>query len=191
MERSRAESLNSYVTDMIALEEHIAKAIKAQSEVHREKHPEEARMLTSMLGTIEAHAQMLEKFDAMDEDPGAAQQVAEAVKRAGAMLAGMGAAAIDALRHEKLAKNLRDDITAFSLASTGYLMLLTSARALRDEDVAGVAHRHLDDYAKMIVTLNKLIPDAVLHTLRDDELPIDEGVTPGILDAYREAWAQA
>ena len=55
---------------------------------------------------------------------------ADAIKRAGSALLGLGAAAVDLVRNEGLPKNLRDDYTAFSLATIGYVMLYTTASAL-------------------------------------------------------------
>jgi hypothetical protein len=114
--------------------------------------------------------------------------IAEAVKRAGSTVAGLGAAVIDMLRNEKLPKDLRDDYTAVSLAAIGYVMLLTTARALDDAAVAEVAEQHLRDYAGSIMTLTQIIPGAVVKFLQQDGLPARADVLPNVVNTVVEAW---
>src|SRR6185295_12839701 len=90
---------------------------------------------------------------------GAGQGVADALKRAGSAVLGVGAAAVDFVRSEKLPKDLRDDFTAVSMANIGYLMLYTTALSLDDREVAELAQRHLKDHTQCAVTLQNLIPD--------------------------------
>lgn len=188
MSRDPKETIHSYVTDMLALEEHIEKAVSAQVETHSEAQPMVGQQLKAMHVEIERHITSLRQLES-DREAGAGQGLAEAVKRAASMLAGFGAAAIDLIRTEKLPKNLRDDATAFSLAATGYLMLHTTAKALGDERTAKLASTHLDEYAGMIMRLNHMIPAAVLAVLKEDELAVDESVLPEVLETYRHAWA--
>ncbi len=182
------ESMHGYITDMLALEEHIEKALQAQVSAHEEEHATVASALREMHGTVERHIAALRSLDEAVEG-GGGQALGEAIKRVGAMLAGLGAAAIDLVRNERLPKNLRDDVTAFTLAATGYLMLHTTALGLGQGTTADLASRHLDEYAKMIMKLNHLIPAAVLQLLASDELPVDTAVAEQALEAYRKAWS--
>ena len=183
------EAIHGYITDMLALEEHIEKALQAQVTAHEDEHATVAAALRAMHSTIEGHIAALRALDEGVEG-GGGQAIGEAIKRVGAMLAGLGAAAIDLVRNERLPKNLRDDVTAFSLAATGYLMLHTTALGLGHSTTADLAARHLDDYAGMIMKLNHLIPTAVLELLATDELPVDTTVAEQALAAYRKAWTQ-
>jgi ferritin-like metal-binding protein YciE len=183
------EAIHSYITDMLALEEHIEKALQAQVSAHEEEHATVTAALREMHSTIEGHIAALRALDEGVEG-GGGQAIGEAVKRVGAMLAGLGAAAIDLVRNERLPKNLRDDVTAFSLAATGYLMLHTTALGLGHATTADLAARHLGDYASMIMKLNHLIPGAVLTLLASDELPVDSSVADQALATYRKAWSQ-
>jgi len=187
MSTDTQEAIHSYVTDMLALEEHIEKAVQAQLSAHEEDHPAEAAALRRLHATIAGH---IEALRGLDEtlDGGGGQAIGEAIKRVGSTLAGLGAAAIDLVRNERLPKNLRDDVTAFSLAATGYLMLHTTALALGHGPTAALAARHLADYADMIMQVNHLIPEAVLSQLAADDLPVDRSVADKALDAYRSAW---
>ena len=72
--------------------------------------------------------------------------ITETVKRAGAAVAGVAAGVIDLVRTEGLPKNLRDDYTAFSLATIGYAMLYTTAAGLGEREVPTGAAA-LRDYA--------------------------------------------
>ena len=94
-----------------------------------------------------------------DRDAGGVSMVAEAVKRAGSIVAGLGAAAIDLVRNEKLPKALRDDYTALNLAAIGYAMLFTTARALDDARVADLAERHLRDHADVLPAVGRSLED--------------------------------
>jgi hypothetical protein len=100
----------------------------------------------------------------------------------------LGAAAIDLVRNEGLPKNLRDDYTAFSLATVGYVMLHTTALALEEREVAELARQHFADYAQAVTLLHNLIPGAVIRFLREDGLPVREDVLPQISRTIEEIW---
>lgn len=180
----REKVLNSYVTDMLALEEHIQKAVKAQQETFDKEHPEVAGHLRSTAATIQQHIDSLKALDQGQDG----SSIGEALKRAGTLVASLGAAAIDVLRTEKLAKDLRDDFTAGSLAYIGYVMLLTTARSLGDERVAMVAEVHMTDYARINMSLSELIPGSVMAQLREDGLQVNQQTANQVNDAVRRVW---
>jgi hypothetical protein len=117
-----------------------------------------------------------------------ARSPADAIKRVGSALLGLGAAAIDLVRNEGLPKNLRDDYTAFSLATVGYVMLKTTSLALDDREVADLAHQHFSDYAHAVTLLHNLVPGAVIRFLREGGLPVREDVLPEISRSIEEVW---
>src|SRR5512147_2299965 len=135
MSRTTTEAINSYLTDMLALEQHIEVAIDAQVKDLKDKPEVLVMALETIQVTVEHHVASLKQIIA-ERDAGAANSIAEAVKRAASVLAGAGAAAVDLVRNEKLPKDLRDDYTAFSLATVSYVMLLSTAMALNDQPVA-------------------------------------------------------
>lgn len=186
MSRTRDEALDSYITDMLALEDHIEKALQGQITDFRDEHPQVVPHLQTLHAKTRSHIAALK---ALAETRGTAKSgIAEAVKRAGATVAGLGAAVIDMLRSEKLPKDLRDDYTAVSLAAIGYVMLLTTARALDDAPVADVAEQHLRNYAGSIMTLTQIIPGAVVTFLQQEELPARGDVVPDVVRTVVEAW---
>ena len=189
MSRTTKEAIHSYVTDMLALEDHIEKAIMAQVEDFEGDYPAVGASLREMHRTIERHIVTLRGLeDARDAGP--RLDVADFIKRAASTVAGFGAAAIDLVRTEKLPKNLRDDYTAFSLATIGYVMLHTTARSLGDDRVGAIAETHLQDYAGMVMTLTDLIPSTVIALLREEGLPVRDDALGEIEEAVRGAWRQ-
>jgi len=159
----REETLHGYVTDMLALEQHIQKAVRGQLEAIDTEQPALILHLRHILTHVERHIEQLKE---LDEKIDAGARIGEAVKRAGSIVAGLGAAAIDLVRTERLPKNLRDDYTAASLAYVGYIMLFTTASAFEDHDTARLAATCLGDYAQVLTTLQDLIPSAVVFELR-------------------------
>lgn len=183
MARDKDEAINSYITDMLSLEEHIGKAVRGQLE-DLEDYPEVTRDLKQVLRKVEQHASDLKELS----DRRDAQGPSDALKRAGSALLGLGAAAVDLVRTEGLPKNLRDDYTAFSLATIGYVMLHTTALSLDDREVAELARQHFADYAHAVTLLHNLIPGAVVRFLREEDLPVREDVLPEISRTIEQIW---
>ncbi len=183
MPRDRDEAINSYITDMLSLEEHIQKAVRGQLE-DLEDYPEVTRDLRQVLRKNEQHVSDLKQLS----DRRKAQGPSDTIKRAGSALLGLGAAAVDLVRNEGLPKNLRDDYTAFSLATIGYLMLYTTALALEEQEVTDLARQHFADYAHTVTLLHNVVPGAVLRFLREDGLPVRDDVLPQISRTIEEIW---
>jgi hypothetical protein len=181
--RDKDEAINSYITDMLSLEEHIQKAIRGQLE-DLEDYPEVTRDLRQVLRKVEQHVSDLQDLSRRRHAAGPT----DAVKRVGSALLGLGAAAVDLVRKEGLPKNLRDDYTAFSLATIGYVMLHTTSLALDEQEVADLARQHFADYAQTVTLLHNVVPGAVLRFLREDGLPVRDDVLPQISRTIEEIW---
>jgi hypothetical protein len=183
--RDRNEAINSYITDMLALEDHIEKAVKGQLTDLKE-YPEVVVALRDIHTKVEHHISDLR----MLSDRRNAGGVVESVKRAGSALAGVAAGVIDLVRTEGLPKNLRDDYTAFSLANIGYVMLHTTALAFDDQEVADLAHQHFRDYTDAVMRLNNLIPAAVVRFLEQQGLPVRADIASEVNENVAQAWKQ-
>jgi ferritin-like metal-binding protein YciE len=181
--RERDEAINSYITDMLSLEEHIQKAVRGQLEDLAD-YPEVTRDLRQVFRKVEQHVSDLKQLSERRK----AQGPSDAIKRAGSVLLGLGAAAVDLVRNEGLPKNLRDDYTAFSLATIGYLMLYTTALALEEQEVTDLARQHFADYAQTVTLLHNVVPGALLRFLREDGLPVRDDVLPQISRTIEEIW---
>jgi ferritin-like metal-binding protein YciE len=187
MSRDTSEAINSYITDMLALESHIHKAVTGQIEDLDEEYPEVVRHLRVVEREIDGHIDTLKSLVERRADAG--QGLADVVKRAGSAILGAGAAAVDFVRNEKLPKNLRDDYTATSLAAIGYVMLHTTALSLGDREVADLAHRHLKDHARNVMMLHNLIPGAVITFLQNDGLPARQDALTEISRNIEAVWS--
>jgi hypothetical protein len=181
--RDKDEAINSYITDMLSLEEHIEKAVRGQFDDLKD-YPEVLRDLKQVHRKVEHHISDLRALS----DRRNARGAADAVKRAGSALLGLGAAAVDLVRTEGLAKNLRDDYTAFSLATIGYVMLQTTAFSLGEREVGELARQHFSDYAEAVTLLHNVVPGAVVRFLREEGLPVREDVLPEISRTIEEVW---
>ena len=185
MARNKNDAINSYITDMLALEDHIEKALRSQLSDLKD-YPEVLAELRGIHRTIEHHVADLRSLT----DRRNAGGVAESVKRAGSAVAGLAAGLIDLVRTEGLPKNLRDDFTAFNLANVGYAMLQTTALALDDQEVADLARQHYRDYADAVMRFNNLIPAAVVRFLQQEGLPARETAVAQVNRDVEEAWRQ-
>lgn len=183
MGRNREEAINSYVTDMLSLEEHLEKALQGQLE-DLEDYPEVTRDLKQVLRKVEHHISDLKGLS----ERRSARGPTDVIKRAGSALLGLGAAAVDLVRNEGLPKNLRDDYTAFSLATIGYVMLYTTASTLDDTEVADLARQHFADYAQAVTLLHNVVPGAVIRFLQEEGLLVREDVLPEISRTIEETW---
>jgi len=183
--RDRNEAINSYITDMLALEDHIEKALKGQL-TDLKDYPDVLTALRDIHTKVEHHISDLRLLS----DQRKAGGVVESVKRAGSAVAGVAAGVIDLIRTEGLPKNLRDDYTAFSLANIGYVMLHTTALAFEDQEVADLAHQHLRDYTDAVIRLNSIIPAAVVRLLEQQGLPVRADIVSEVNANVAEAWKQ-
>jgi ferritin-like metal-binding protein YciE len=181
--RDTKEAIDSYVTDMLALEEHIEKAVQGQLRDLKD-YPDVTTELRQVLRTVEHHISDLKGLKDRHEAGG----VADVLKRAGSVVAGIGAAAIDLLRSEGLPKNLRDDYTAFNLATIGYIMLYTTALSLGDQEVSSLARQGFTDYANVVTRLHNIVPAAVIRYLQLEGLPASDAVLPEIARTIDQVW---
>ncbi|MEO8030860.1 MAG: hypothetical protein ABJC74_16885 [Gemmatimonadota bacterium] len=190
MARTETEAVDSYVSDMLALEEHIAEVFGAQIQELGDKHPVVVRELGRCRSVVLNHIQALRKVRKVG-DPHVTGRIAGAIKKAGTLAAGLGAGAIDLLRMERAAKALRDGYTAASLASIGYGMLYATAVLLNDEMVGFLAERHLREYASMTMSLLRLMPRTVLESLEERGLAVHDEALAGINRSLSAVWNPA
>ena len=177
-------SIQTYVSDMLALERHIAQPLQRQLDMDdTKKFPGALAVITNLKGLTDAHVTALEQC--LEQLGG---HEASAVKSAWSSLLGAGAAAIDSVRKTKVSKNLRDDYTALSLATISYTMLYTTTVGLGDTATADLAKRHLADYAQAVMTINQVIPEVVLTELQIDGQNVQAGAGDLIRQATNEIW---
>jgi hypothetical protein len=181
----RTETLQKYVSDMIAVEEHIGSAVKRQSkDENANKHnPQASRLINNIVQMTERHEQALKQhLSYLGGD--AAKGIKEVATAALGTLAGL----YDKVRTEPVSKMLRDDYTALNLATIGYTMLHTTGLALNDQATADLALRHLREYTSIVMEINQIIPSIVVAELRDDGGVINESVVQDAVANTQTAW---
>ena len=181
--RDTKDTINSYITDMLSLEEHLDKALTGQVEDLKDD-PQVVADLKAVQRWVQHHVSDLKQLSEARQ----ATTATDAIKRAGSGVLGFAAGLIDLVRSEGLAKNLRDDYAALSLAAIGYVMLNTTALALDDREVADLASQHLRDYTKALVGLHSVIPAAVVRFLQQEGLPARPDVLNEVYRNVTEAW---
>jgi len=154
----------TYVSDMLALERHIAQPVESQLKSGDHQDFSEAMKIIGRLTSVtQSHITALEgHLSAVGGHAGSP------IKSAWSALLGGGAAAINQVRKTKVSKSLRDDYTALGLAAISYTMLNATALGLGDQATAALAKRHLDDITPIIIEISKAIPGVVLAELRED-----------------------
>jgi hypothetical protein len=184
-QEKRMDQLQKYVSDMIALEDHIESAVSHQTKDDKlEKHNAEAvRIIYRIEQLNKSHREALRQhLEALGGD------TASGLKEMASDLLGNIAGLYDKVRTQAVSKMLRDDYTALNLAAMGYTMLHTTALALNDQRTADLALRHLRDYAGTVMSINEIIPQVVVDDLRNDVEMINEASVHQALQNSQSAW---
>lgn len=183
--KERSDTLQKYVSDMIAVEDHIANAVKRQTE-HDDvyKHQPQAAVIIQKIAQLtEQHSQHLKQhLESIGGD------TAGGLKEVATSALGAVAGMYDKVRNQTVSKMLRDDYTALNLAAISYNMLHTTGLALRDQATADLALRHLEDYADIVMQINQIIPSVVVADLRDDVSMINDASVQQAIENTQNAW---
>lgn len=183
--KQRAGMLQQYVSDMIAVENQIAEAVKRQAgDEHVATHtPAAGRIIQNISQLAQQHEQHLQDhLKSLGGDP------AKGIKEAATQIMGALAGIYDKLRTESVSKMLRDDYTALNLAAVSYTMLHTTGLALQDQATADLALRHLRAYAEIIIEINRIIPRVVVEDLRDDLESVEAASAQRAIENTQQAW---
>lgn len=187
MSDNAQHTLTTYVSDMLALERHIGEPLDRQERLEDTgRFSEAARVTESLNAFVKSHVSALEAR--LEQLGGNANSP---VKSAWSGLLGLGAAAVDGARKTKVSKNLRDDSTALGLATISYTMLYTTAIALGDRETADLSLRHLNEYAKIVMQIGRVMPSVVLAELASDGVPVDRSVSDEANQTVQEMWQVA
>lgn len=173
--------ITKYLSDMVAVEAHIYQAIDKQAK-ETKGQADISPKLSEIRSTLESHVNALRsRLEALGGHP------ANPIKEAGATVLGLAAGLIDKLRAEEVSKDLRDDYTALSLANVSYVMLITTALSVNDNETADLASSNLKDNARIIMDLGSIIPYAVVRDLSDDA-KLNTKAASEARERYSDAW---
>lgn len=189
---TQEQTARQYLGDLIAVNEHVSKAMLRQKD-------DEGLARVRGAGTLIAHAQgVLDRHRAalevrvksMGEGDGAT--LGGAIKDAVNAVTGTLAGLYGKARGETASRMLRDDYTAMNFVSVCTTMLHTTALALNDTATADLTRQHLQDYPALIMALNDLVPHAVVADLMADKVAVTEhAAAHHAVDHVHEAWASA
>lgn len=114
----RAETLQQYVSDILATEQHIRKAVERQGTDKSVEQQAEAQQLLNRIGpTLQQHIAALEQQ--LVTLKGSSSSAKAVMTSALGIVAGL----YDKVRTQEVSRMLRDDYTALSLAAISYTML--------------------------------------------------------------------
>lgn len=178
------DTVQQYVGDMLALENHIEEPLKHQIDQFKDNQ----QVLSALKGfhsMVQRHEdelkQHLKSIGGSESSP---------VKDAVSGIFGVAAGLIDRIRTEGVSKSLRDDYTAFNLAVISYDMLYTTASLLGFQDTANLASRLMQDYTRAIKQVEYLVPTVVAWELEKDDHghKFDEQAINQARQALYNAW---
>jgi hypothetical protein len=182
--RDAKDILQQYVSDMVALDEHIHEAIKRQIADDRLKQfPEATKLVNRLHRTLDTHITGLK-----GQLKTLGGEASGPVKEAVSAIAGVAAGLYDKVRHDPVSKMLRDDYTALSLAAISYTMLHTTGLALQNQPIADMAQRYLNDVTPLIMEISQVIPGVVVKDLEDSEALVDRTVGQEAVRKTQAAW---
>jgi ferritin-like metal-binding protein YciE len=166
MDQKVHDLISKYLGDLYALESHGLEALTGQvNDLKKENQPNALRACQNFQLTIQAHVNDLEaRLKVIGASP------ASGVKSAVTAAAGTIAGVYNAVRSEPTSKAIRDDYAFLSLDAISHLMLHTTALSLGDVETANLADRGYRDCARMIMEIDKIMPELVLEELGEDKL---------------------
>ncbi len=178
------ETLVKYLTDMHALEKHVAQPLKAQAADADFGEFPDARQLVQRIDLRTQTA--ITSLEILIKEFGG--DVRTDFKTVVTAAAGAVAAAVNEGRVHKITKKLRDDYTALSLVSIGYELLHTTANALGNEQIASQALKHLHEVAGLIMELSQVIVPVAVEELCKTNPEANVSTVTSTQVNIREAW---
>lgn len=183
---ARTDTLQQYVSDMLALERHIHDAVRRQRDSEKVKSQNDAHNIISRVeAQLDEHIEHLEQH--LESLGGSATSP---VKEAVSAVTGAVAGLYDQVRDEEVSKMLRDDYTALSLASISYTMLHTTGLALTDQTTADIALEHLKHWTPIVVDISETIPLVVAQELGKEMAGTDSSAGSKAVKNTQVAWSR-
>ena len=184
----RTEVLNTYTTDMAAVEGHIATALGHQLDSDELRPFADAQTVIRRLKTtLEGHVAKLEAYN--DETEGGGLK--EALKDAVGTALGVAAGLYDRVRpNDTASRMIRDTYTATSLATISYHMLYTTALGLKSERVASMALANLKELTPFVMDLSETVCRVVAAELENEDKVYTDRIAEEAVKATQTAWSQ-
>lgn len=184
LDEKSKKTLSDWLSDMVALENHIEEALDRQLKQVKDDPIASA----AVQGFHDLVKRQRDALTALREDYGGTG--GSPIKEFGSAVLGKAAGVIDLIRAEGNSKSLRDDYTAFNLAAIGYTMLHTTAVALGDARIASIAESHLRGYAGAVQKINHIISDVVVTELANDDHKVQNAAASETRKVVDKAWKE-
>lgn len=168
-ESTRRRTCATYAGDMHALEMHMLEAFERQVSITKEVSDANALVL-ALIATSKRHARILN--DLVSSLGDVEKIVTDKLKSAFAGLFGVAAGLVDTVRPLSVSKALRDDYTAVNHAIVGYVLLSTTASALKNEETRIIADEFLNDYIDLAQKIMGMVPALALRDLAGEGIQL-------------------
>jgi len=186
MTATREETVRSYLGDLIAVLDHVSKAVGKQAgddDFRRIAHA--GRVIDNLNSVLIRHHADLEAHVKAMGGTNAGGVLKDMLGTMTGALAGL----YGKMRGETAARMLRDDYTALSFVTACTTMLHTTALALNESATAALTLRHIQEYPPLIMALSELLPHAVVADLAADEVPVvNAGAAEEAIRNLNDSW---
>jgi hypothetical protein len=178
-----AEKLRDYTSDLHSLETHLFNAVKKQRTSDRVNDNQAMELLNDLdrilRNQLNALSEQIERLGGGRKSD---------LKELLGSFAGLAAGLIDTVREDPVSKMLRDDYAALSMLATGYTMLHTHALALKDQEIADLAVKHLGEITPVITEISRVIPLVVARESTGLDNDSAEEIGRKAMDNTQEMW---
>jgi hypothetical protein len=177
-------SLQTYLSDMIAVEQNLKRPFDTQlKDDDFQEYQDTTDVVTRLSALADQHLTNLQ----LTLDQLGGHELTPAKSAVGSF-EGAVAGLIDKVRKTKVSKALRDDYAALAFAVVSYEELLATANGLGEGIVGSLAQRHLEDYAGMLMELGDCIPSVVVRELSQNGIQVDTSTSDETRSQIRNAW---
>jgi len=177
-------TINTYVSDMLALEKHVLHFVEHQTKDEEAQQMTHAsKIIHAIFASTHAHIDMLERrLEKLGGHAGSP------LKNSVASAMGMLSGTMSDWRKTEVSKYLRDDYGMLSMVSAGYTMLHATALGLGDAETADMAKQHLTDTATAVMRLSATLPSVVLAELKQEGVNVSVSVMHQAEQDTEQAW---
>jgi hypothetical protein len=180
-----SRTVQSYVSDMLSIEQHILDSINQQATDSRvQEQLEVDRLVRRLRETGEDHIATLQRHLS-----GFDSQVAGPVKQVMGTVSGALSGLYTSMRSDPVSRMMRDNYTALSTAAMSYTMLHTMALAQQEYALADMALKHLRDVTPLLVDISRVLPVAVVSELAAEGKIGDTSVAHQAVENTQSAWS--
>lgn len=181
---SARDVLRKYVSDMVGVVRHVHEAIERQiNDKDSNKSPEAKTLLQELSTELNTQRNHLDGL-AKEVEAGHFGAAKEAVTAATGFVTGL----YDHLRSHPISKDLRDDYVAITMCCVAYEMLHSTGLAVKHNDTADLALRHLKALTPYVTRIGQLIPHVVVQELQERGVEVDTASAAIAAKNNHDAW---